>query len=170
MRCMGRLALLLACTLLLDCSRPSQNPLAGGLTPELEALLIQKTVDEIESAENFTQADFEQRQRKHLESMTKDMRGVALQNLQRRLDKITILGMSQTVELDRASASVDARSQDPKTLLALVTIDGHRSYHTNNASMSSETRFSLPWVITVDDGELVFRHRGIRMKDIAKPS
>jgi len=140
------------------------------LTPELEALLVQKTIDEIESAENFSPSDFEPRQRKHLETMTEDMRDVALQNLQRRLDKIAILEMSQTIELDRESVGVDSRSQDPETLLVLVTIDGHRSYHTSNASMSSETRFSLPWVITVKDGELVFRHRGIRMKDIAKPS
>jgi len=167
---MGRWWVLVACTLLLGCSRSSPNPLAGGSTPELEALLIQKTVDEIESAENFSPSDFEQRQRKHLETMTEDMRDVALQNLQRRLDKITILEMSQTVELDRESASVDTRSQDPETLLALVTIDGHRTYRTSNASMSSETRFSVPWVVTVEDGELVLRHRGIRMKDVAKPS
>jgi hypothetical protein len=99
--------------------------------------------------------------------MTEDMRDVALQNLQRRLDKIMILEMSQTVELDRESAAVDARSTDPEKLLALVTLDGQRSYRTANASISSETRFSLPWVVTVDGGELVFRHRGIRMKDIA---
>jgi hypothetical protein len=167
MRCMERWPALLACALLVNCSGGSEDPLAGGLTPELEALLIQKTIDQIESAENFSHEDFEQRQRMHLESMTKDMRDVAVQNLQRRLDKIMILEAFQTVELDRESATVDARSGDPETLLTLVTLDGHRNYRTNNASMSSETRFSLPWVVTVDAGELVFRHRGIRMKDIA---
>ena len=98
------------------------------------------------------------------------MRGVALQNLQRRLDKITILEMSQKVELDRESATTEARTTDPETLLVLVTLSGHRSYRTSNASISSETRFSVPWVLTRDGGELVFRHRGIRMKDIANPS
>jgi len=74
---------------------------------------------------------------------------------------------TQTVELDRESAEVESRIEDPERILALVTLTGHRSYRTSNASMSSETRFSLPWVITVDRGELVFRHRGIRMQDIA---
>jgi len=167
MRCTGRLPLILACAVFSSCSGSSENPLAGGLTPELEALLIQKSIDQIESSENFSHEDFEERQRLHLKTMTDDMRDVALQNRQRRLDKIMILEMSQTVELDRESAEVESRIEDPERILALVTLTGHRSYRTSNASMSSETRFSLPWVITVDRGELVFRHRGIRMQDIA---
>jgi hypothetical protein len=77
--------------------------------------------------------------------------------------------MSQTVQLDRESARVESRIVDPEHLLALVTLKGTRTYRTDNASKSSETRISLPWAISFDGGELVFRHRGVRMRDLANP-
>jgi hypothetical protein len=55
---------------------------------------------------------------------------------------------------------------EPEKAMALVTVNGSRTYRTSNASNTSATQFALPWVITVDDGELVFRHGGIRMGDI----
>ncbi|MCH7600744.1 MAG: hypothetical protein IH973_13395 [Myxococcales bacterium] len=161
-----RLTAAMACAVLVNCSSSFENPLADGLTAEHEALLIEQSIDQIESAENFTPDDFEQLQRIHFETMTDEMRDAALENLPKRLDKIMILEMSQTVELDRASAEVESRIMGPENAMALVTVNGSRTYRTNNASKSSETRFTLPWVITVDGGELLFRHRGIRMRDV----
>ena len=161
----GRLAVFTACAFLVNCSSSSENPLADGLTADQQALLIERSIDQIESAENFTPDDFEQLQRTHFETITKEMRDAALENLQRRLDKIMLLEMSQTVELDRESAEVEARMESPKKALALVMVNGSRTYHTSNATKTSETRFALPWVITVDGGELVFRHQGIRMRN-----
>jgi len=165
MNCIERLTVVLACALAANCSSSSENPLAGGLTPEQEALLIELTIDQIESTENFNHENFEQLQRKHLETMTEEMRDVARENLKKRLEKIMILEMSQTVELDRASAEVDWRVVDLENVVAIVTLNGGRSYSTSHASNVSETQFSLPWAVSVDGGELVFRHRGIRMRN-----
>lgn len=162
----GRLAVFVACILLVNCSGSTENPLIGGLNPEQQALLLERSLDQIEATENFTPDDFEQLQRAHFETITEEMRDPALANLQKRLDKIAILGMSQTVELDRETGEVEARMESPKKALALVMVSGSRTYHTTNATKSSKTRFALPWVITVDGGELVFRHQGIRMRDI----
>jgi len=162
----GRLTVFVACVLLVNCSGSSENPLIGGLNADQQALLLERSLDQIETTENFTLENFEQLQRAHFETITEEMRDPALANLQKRLDKITILGMSQTVELDRESAEVEARMESPKKALALVMVNGSRTYHTSNATKTSETRFALPWVITVDGGELVFRHQGIRMRNI----
>jgi hypothetical protein len=77
-----------------------------------------------------------------------------------------LLEMSQTVELDNGSAEVESRMEGLERAAALVTVDGSRTYHTNHTSKTIATRFSLPWVITVDGGDLVFRHQGIRMRDV----
>jgi len=155
-----------ACVLLVNCSGSSENPLANGLTEEQQAGLIEQSIAQIELTENFTPDNFEPLQRSHIETITEEMRDAALENLQRRLNKVMLLEMSQTVELDPESVEVDARMVDPKQTMVLVTVNGDRTYRTNNASRSSETRFVLPWVITVDGGELVFRHQGIRMRDL----
>jgi hypothetical protein len=162
----GRLTVIMACALLVNCSGSSENPLADGLTADQQALLIERSIDQIESAENYTPDTFEQLQRTHLETVTEEMRDAALEYLPRRLDKIMILEMSQTVELDRESAGVESRMLDPEKAVAVVNVNGNRTYRTSNASKSSKTRFALAWVITVDGGELVFRHQGIRMGDI----
>jgi hypothetical protein len=163
----GRLTAFMACALLVNCSSSSENPLADGLTADEQALLIERSIDQIESTENFTADNFEQLQRTHFENITKEMRDAALEYLQKRLNKIMILEMSQTVELDRESAEVKLRMEGLERALALVTVNGSRAYQTNHASKSTETRFTLPWVITVDGGELVFHHQGIRMRDIS---
>jgi hypothetical protein len=162
----GRSTVVMVCALLVNCSSSFENPLADGLTADLQALLIEQTIDQIESTENYTPENFEQLQRKHFETLTEEMQDAALQYLPKRLDQITILEMSQTVELDRESAEVEPLMADPERALALVTVSGSRTYRTSNASKTSETRFFLHWVITVDDGELVFRHRGIRMGNL----
>jgi hypothetical protein len=162
----GRLTTFMACALLVHCSRSSENPLAHGLDEDQQALLIERTIDQIESTENFTPDSFEQLQRTHFEMITEEMRDAALEYLQKRLDKIILLEMSQTVELDRESVEVESHMEGLKKAIAIVTVNGSRAYRTNHASKSSETLFSLPWVITVDGGELVFRHQGIRMRTI----
>jgi hypothetical protein len=159
------MTVVLACALLVNCSGSSENPLADELTAEQEALLIDRSFDQIESAENYTPENFEQVQRALLETMAEEMRDAALEYLPKRLSKITILEMSQTVELDRESAEVKARKVAPDKVMALVSINGTRSFVTNNASKSAETQFDMAWVITVDGGELVFHHRGIRMRE-----
>ena len=146
-----RSIIVLACVLLASCSSPSENPLADGATPEIEALLIERTIEQI--------------QRTNIETMVEEMREAALVSLQNRLNKIMILELSQTIQLDRESAVVESRTVDQENVLALVTLKGTRTYNTNNATKTSETRFSLPWSITVDDGELVFHHRGVRMRN-----
>ena len=165
-----RSTLVLACVLLASCSGPSENPLAGGATPEIEALLIERTIEQIELAENFTHDTFEQIQRTNIETMVDEMREAALVNLQNRLNKVMILELSQTIQLDRESAAVESRIVDLENVLALVTLKGTRTYNTNNATKTSETRFSVPWAITVDDGELVFYHRGVRMRNVRTDS
>jgi hypothetical protein len=165
-----RSTIVLACVLLASCSGPSENPLADGITPEIEALLIERTIDQIELAENFTHDTFEQIRQTNIETMVEEMREAALVNLQNRLNKITILELSQTVQLDRESAVVESRIVDQENGLAIVTLKGTRTYTTDNATKTSETRFSLPWSITVDDGELVFRHRGVRMRNVRTDS
>ncbi len=162
----GRLTAFMACALLIHCSRSSENPLAHGLAEDQQALLIERTIDQIESTENFTPDSFEQLQRTHFEMITEEMRDAALEYLQKRLDKIILLEMSQTVELDLESVEVESRMEGLKKAVAMITVNGNRAYHTNHASKSSKTLFSLPWVITVDGGELVFRHQGIRMRTI----
>jgi len=162
----GRLTVVMTCALLVNCSGPSENPLADGLTADQQTLLIERTIDQIESTEQFTPDNFEQRRRAHFETMTEEMRDPALAYLPKRLDKITMLEMSQTVELDRDSVEVESRAVGPEQAMALVTVNGSRTYHTNNASRTTETQFALAWVITVDGAELVFRHRGIRMREI----
>jgi hypothetical protein len=162
----GRLTVVMACALLVNCSSSSENPLADGLTADQQALLIEQSIEQIESAENYTPDNFEQLQRTHLETVTEEMRDAALEYLPKRLEKIVILEMSQTVELDPESAEVESRMLDPEKAVALFSVIGNRTYRTNNASKSSKTRFALTWVITVDGGELVFRHQGIRMGDI----
>jgi hypothetical protein len=162
----GRSTVIMACALLVHCSSSSENPLADGLTADQQALLIERTIEQIESAENYTPDNFEQLQRTHLETVTEEMRDAALEYLPKRLEKILILEMSQTVELDPESAEVESRMLDPEKAMALVSVIGTRTYRTNNASKSSKTRFALAWVITVDGGELVFRHQGIRMGTI----
>jgi hypothetical protein len=161
-----RSTLVLACVLLASCSGPSENPLAVGATPEIEALLIERTIEQIELAENFTHDTFEQIQRTNIETMVEEMREAALVNLQNRSNKIMILKLSQTIQLDRESAVVESRTVDQENVLAIVTLKGTRTYNTDNATKTSETRFSLPWSITVDDGELVFHHRGVRMRNV----
>jgi len=161
-----RSTIVLACALLVSCSGSSENPLADGVTPEIEALLIERTIEQIELAENFTHDTFEQIQRTNIETMAEEMQEAALVNLENRLKKITILELSQTVQLDRESAVVESRIVDLENALALVTLKGTRTYNTNNATKTSETRFSVPWAITVDDGELVFYHRGVRMRNV----
>jgi hypothetical protein len=163
-----RSTIVLACALLVSCSGSSENPLADGVTPEIEALLIERTIEQIELAENFTHDTFEQIQRTNIETMAEEMQEAALVNLENRLKKITILELSQTVQLDRESAVVESRIVDLENALALVTLKGTRTYNTNNATKTSETRFSVPWAITVDDGELVFYHRGVRMRNVRK--
>jgi len=158
--------ILAACALVAGCSASSENPLANGLSADQQALVIEKSIEQIEATENFTPDDFEARQRKHLEGISEEMRSAALANLQKRLNKNRILEMSQTVELDRETATVDTRVEGPRRVLALFSITGTRTYQTSNASETTETRFALPWVISVDGGELVFRHQGIRMRDI----
>jgi hypothetical protein len=162
----GRLTVVMACALLVNCSSSSENPLADELTADQQALLIEQSIDQIESTENYTHENFEQLQRTHFENLTGEMRDAALEYLQKRLDKIMILEMSQTVELDRESAEVESHMEGPERVMALVSVNGSRTYRTNHASKSSETDFALPWVIGVDGGELVFRHQGIRMRDI----
>jgi hypothetical protein len=162
----GRLTVVMACALLVNCSGSSENPLAEELTADQQALLIERSIDQIESTENYTPANFEQLQRTHFETLTEEMRDAALEYLPKRLDKITMLEMSQTVELNRESVEVGSRRVDPEKALALFTVNGSRTYRTSNASKSSRTHFVLRWVITVDDGELVFRHRGIRMGNL----
>jgi hypothetical protein len=161
-----RSTIALACALLVSCSGSSENPLADGVTPEIEALLIERTIEQIELAENFTHDTFEQIQRTNIETMAEEMREAALVNLENRLKKITILELSQTVQLDRESAVVESRIVDLENVLALVTLKGTRTYNTNNATKTSETRFSVPWAVSVDDGELVFYHRGVRMRNV----
>jgi hypothetical protein len=162
----GRLTVIMVCALLVDCSSSSENPLADGLTADQQAVLIEQSIDQIKSTENFTPDNFEQLQRTHFETMAEEMRDAALANLRKRLDKIVLLEMSQTVELDRESAEVESRTVSPERALAIVTVNGSRTYRTSNASKVSESRFALPWVITVDGGELILRHRGVRMRDI----
>ena len=156
----------MACVLLVNCSSSSENPLAGGLTADQQALLIEQSIEQIESAENFNPDNFEQLQRTHFETLSGEMRDAALEYLPKRLHKIMILEMSQTVELDRETAEVESNMEGPERAVALVSVNGSRTYRTNNATKSSKTRFTLPWVITVNGGELVFRHRGVRMRDI----
>ena len=162
----GRVTVVMACALLVNCSNSSENPLAGGLPEDQQALLIERSIDQIEATENFTPDDFEQLQRTHFETITEEMRDAALEHLQKRLDKITLLGMSQTVELERESAEVESRMAGPKRALALVSVSGSRTYRTHNASKSSDARFAVSWVVTVERGELVYRHQGIRMRDL----
>jgi hypothetical protein len=164
----GGLTVVIACALLVECSSSSENPLADGLTADQQAALIEQSIDQIESAENFTPDNFEQLRRAHLETMAEEMHDAALANLSKRLDKIMLLEMSQTVEIDRESAEVESRIVGPEKAVAIVTVNGNRTYRTNNASNSSVSRFALPWTITVDGGELVFRHRGIRMRDVTE--
>ena len=169
MSCVGRSFIALLCALLASCSGSSENPLINGMTPELEALVIEKTIEQIEFAENFTYDQFEEIQRKTIETMVPEMRDAALANLKNRADKVAILEMSQTVQLDRDSAVVESRVVGPENVRALVILKGTRTYSTENASNTSDTRFSLPWSISVDDGELVFQHRGIRMRTVRVP-
>jgi hypothetical protein len=156
----------MACALLVNCSGSSENPLVDELTADQQALVIEQSIDQIESTENYTPENFEQLQRKHFETLTEEMRDAALEYLPKRLDKIMMLEMSQTVELDRESVEVESHRVGPEKALALFSVKGSRTYRTSNASKSSTTRFILRWVITVDDGELVFRHQGIRHRDI----
>jgi hypothetical protein len=155
-----------ACAAAIGCSDSSDISLADGLTPEQEAQLVERSLEEIESSENFTAETFELIQQAHFETMAEEMRDAALEYLQKRLDKIAILEMSQTVELDRESVEVESRKVAPEKAMAIVSLDGTRSYVTNNASKSAKTRFAVAWVITVDGGELDFHHRGIRMREL----
>jgi hypothetical protein len=159
-------ALALGIALLVGCSNAGDNPLVEGLTPEQEAQLIEESIAQIERTENFTPDDFERLQRAHLETMSDEMRDAALEGLPKRVDKISILEMSQTLELDRDTASIDARTTEDGRVFAIVSIEGSRSFRTRNASKTIPTRFSLPWVISVERGKLAFRHRGIRMSDV----
>jgi hypothetical protein len=161
-----RLTAVMACALVVSCSDSSENPLANGLTPDQQAFLIEETIEQIEATENYTPDNFEQLQLKHFESITEEMQDAAQGNLRKRLDKIALLGMSQSIELDRDTAEVDSRMQGPRKVQALVSVVGNRTYRINEATGTSKSGFILPWVITVDDGELVFRHQGIRRKDL----
>ena len=162
-----RWAIVLVCALAWGCSAPAENPLADGVTPEIEALLIERSIEQIELAENFTNDTFEQVQQKHIDTMVEDMRDAARVNLQNRFKKIRILEMSQTVQIERESAAVETRVVDSENALALVNLRGTRTYYTDNATKTSQTQFSLPWAISVDNGELVFRHRGVRMRNLS---
>ncbi len=160
-----RLTVLLACAALAVCSDSPEISLRDGLTDEQQALLIEKSIEQIETTANYATDDFERRQQAHLETMVEEMRQAALENLEKRAEKIAMLGMSQTIELDRESAQLETRVVDSNTALALFTATGKRTYRTENATKSSQTRFTLHWVVAVDGGELVYRHRGIRMLD-----
>jgi len=161
-----RLMAFMACALLVNCSGSSENPLVDGLSAEQQTQLIEQSIGQIESAENFTPDDFEQRQQEHFELITEEMHDAALKYLRKRSDKIMLLEMSQTVELDRESAEIETRMDGPERVLALFTVNGNRSYRTNHATKTIETRFTLPWVVTTSRGKLVFHHQAIRMKDL----
>jgi len=161
-----RLTALLACASLAVCTDSPDISLAGGLSEEQQTQLIERSIEQIEATANYTPEDFEQRQRAHLKTMVEEMREAALENLPKRAEKIQMLEMSQTVELDPSSAELEVRVVDPKKALALFSVNGARSYRTANASKSSQMRFVLQWVIEADDGELKYRHRGVRMMEI----
>jgi hypothetical protein len=156
----------MACALLVNCSGSSENPLIDGLSADQQTQLIEQSIDQIESSENFTPDNFEQRQQKHFELITEEMHDPALKYLGKRSDKITLLEMSQTVELDRESAELETRMDGEETVMALFTVQGNRTYRTNHATKTIETRFTLPWIVTTHRGELVFHHQGIRMRDL----
>jgi hypothetical protein len=155
-----------ACAAAIGCSDSSDISLADGLTPEQEAQLVERSLEEIESSENFTAETFELIQQAHFETMAEEMREAALANLKRRQDKVRILEMSQTVELDRESAIVESRSMGPDQAVAIVTVTGKRTYHTSNATKTAKSGFSLPWIITIKRGDLVYQHRGVRTRDL----
>ena len=140
----GKLTAVMACAVLVNCSSSSENPLAGGLTADHEALLIERAIDEIESTETFTPDDFEQLQRIHFETMVEEMRDAALENFQKRLDKIMMLEMSQTVELDRESAEVESRIMGPEKVVAFVTVEGNRTYRTTTPRIPQKPSSACP--------------------------
>ncbi|HXV36123.1 MAG TPA: hypothetical protein VEC18_03175 [Myxococcota bacterium] len=150
----------------MGCSNEGDNPLVDGLTPEQETQLIEESIAQIERTENFSPGDFEKLQRAHLETISEEMRDAALEDLPKRVDKISILEMSQTLELDRDTASIDARAAGDGRVFAIVSIEGSRTFRTRNAAKTIETRFTLPWVVAFERGKLTFRHRGIRMSDV----
>jgi len=139
-----------------------ENPLASGLTPELEAQLVRHTIEEIQSSETFDPASFETRQRTHFESMTEAGRDTALEHLPRRVDEIKELGMSQSVRLDPGQVEVDWQQLGPGKIAAEVSIPGDRAYQAKDGSRTIKTRYILPWGITTERGKPVFQHQGIR--------
>ncbi len=165
MKCVG-ISWLLAIGLLASCSSESENPLAEGLSAAHQAQLKLRSFEEIEAIENFSPESFEALQRAHFETMTEDMRQRALENLPTRVESITGIQMSQTLRLDRESAEVEWRQLGPEKVAARVSVIGDRSDQTRDAAKTIKTRYWLPWIITVEKGELVLRHEGIRTSNL----
>ena len=157
---------LLFASLLAGCSNAPANPLVEGLSAAHEDQLKSLSLAAIEAIENFTPENFEQLQRTHFETMTNEMRPLALEHLPTRVKNIAAIAMSQTLQLDRDSVEVVWRQLGPEKVTANVKVIGERSYQTRDASKSVTTSYSLPWVITVENGQLVHRHQGIRTKSL----
>ena len=81
--------LLLTAWLLSGCS--PESPLANGLTEAHKATIIESTIAQIELSDTFTPENFEQRERKHFETMTPEMLEPALEHLPTRVEEVTSL-------------------------------------------------------------------------------
>ena len=80
----GLVAAVVVSNLFMGCSNTPRSPLAEGFTSTLKERVIARSIQEIESIENFKPENFERLQRKHFESMTQDMKTQALAHLQSR--------------------------------------------------------------------------------------
>lgn len=153
------------CLLFWGCSG-APNPLAQGLTAALQEQLQELAVHEIISSETFTAETFEAVQREHIATMSKGMEVAALEHLPTRVKENTELHMSQSLELEPDSVEIEWDQMGPENIRARVTLIGNRTYKTREYSKTVRTRYHLPWIITVEKKTPVFRHSGVRLKNL----
>ncbi len=155
--------LLLTAWLLSGCS--PESPLANGLTEAHKATIIESTIAQIELSDTFTPENFEQRERKHFETMTPEMLEPALEHLPTRVEEVTSLQVYREAVIDGPSAELEIKRSMEDEVHVSVRVPGSNRYRSEgNPSKTQQVEWTLPWKITVEEGEIVMRHQGIRLK------
>ena len=156
------LGVLVATGLSFGCSQ--EVPLATGLSEALKARVIERTIEHIELSDTFTPENFEQRQRRHFESMTADMAAQAVRNLPTRIERITGLQIYREAVIDRASAELVIRRLEDERARVSVRVRGSNRYRSEGGlTRTQQVEWNLPWILTEEGGDIVMRHEGIRM-------
>lgn len=163
MRTVFSVALILS-LMVFSCGGPS--PLKDGLTTELEEEVTWQALDEIYLAEVFDPGYFEEAQLDHFEIMHESLKGAAMDHLDQRVAEIKDLDMAQDVLLDEDTIELSWKQISDTEIRVEFSVEGERMWTTKDGEGGARTRYSLPWTLVVEKGEVMYYHHGIRSSNL----